>query len=50
MGRETAKDMDMVLDSCRRIARESSESTYIRDREREGKTDIVVDRNIMGYN
>ena len=45
MGRETVKDLDKVVDSCRSIVRESLESVYSRAREREGKTEIVDDRN-----
>ena len=45
MGREEVKGSDKVVGSCWRIARESSESAYIRAREREGNTEIVDNRN-----
>ena len=50
MGRETVKDLEKVVDSCRRTARESSESAYRRARERDRKTEIVNDRNSVEYN
>ena len=44
-GIEEVKDLDMVMDSGRRIARESPESAYSRARERYRKTEIVDDGN-----
>ena len=49
MGREEVKDSDMVMDSCRCIARETSESAYIWDSEGVGKTEIDDDRNSVEY-
>ena len=50
MGRDKFKDSDKVVDSCRRIARGSSESAYSVAREGEGKTEIVDNRNSVVYN
>ena len=41
MGVEEGKESDMVMDSCWRIARETSESVYRWDIEGDGKTEIV---------
>ena len=37
--------MDRVMDSCRRIARDTLESAYIWDREGGGNTEIGGDKN-----
>ena len=50
MGREEVNDSDKVVDSCRLIARKSSESAYSRAREREGNTEIVNNGNSVEYN
>ena len=50
MGRDKVKDSGKVVDSCHCIARESPESAYSMDREREGKTEIVDDGNSVEYN
>ena len=39
----------MVKDGNRRIARETSELAYSKDSERDGKTDIVDNRNSVEY-
>ena len=44
------QDLDKVVDSCRRIARESLESVYSRSSKREGKIEIVDGRNRVEYN
>ena len=44
------KDLDKVVDSFRRIARDTSKSSYIRAKERDKKTEIVNDGNIVEYN
>ena len=41
--------MDVVRDSNRRIARETSESMYIWDNERSRKTEIVDNGNSVEY-
>ena len=45
MGRDEVKNSDKVMESSRRIARESSESAYSWDCARVGNTEIVDDRN-----
>ena len=48
-GREEAKDLDRVMDSSRRIAREISGSAYIWDSKDSGKTEIASDGNRVEY-
>ena len=50
MGRETVKDLEMVVDSCWGISRELSESAYRRARKREGRKEIVEVGNSAEYN
>ena len=44
---EEIRDLDMVMDSCRHIAREISESAYIWDSEGDGKRELAGVRDIM---
>ena len=41
------KDLDKVVDSFRRIARETSKSSYVSAKERDKKKEIVNDGNIV---
>ena len=41
MGRDKVKESDKVVDRCRSIEKETSESAYSRDSEGDGKTEIV---------
>ena len=50
MGRDEIKDSNKVMDGCRRIARDTSESAYNWDSERAGKTEIVGEGNSVEYN
>ena len=50
MGRDEAKDSDRVMERCRRKARETSESAYIRDSKGDEKTEIVDNGNSVEYN
>ena len=50
MGRDEVKDSDMVRDSNRRIARETSESAYIWDSKGVRKAEIDDNGNSVQYN
>ena len=47
---EEFKDSNVVAESSRRIATETSESAYIWDIERSGESEIVSDGNSVDYN
>ena len=49
MGRDEIKDLDMVRDSNRRIARETLELAYSWNIEGAGKTEIVDDGNSVEW-
>ena len=49
MGGEEVKDSDMVRKSSQCIARESSESAYIWDSKRVGKTEVFGIGNSVEY-
>ena len=50
MVRDEVKHLEIVMDSCQRIARETPESAYIRYLEGDGKTEIVDGGNSLEYN
>ena len=45
MGRDEVKDLDRVMYRNRRIAKKTSESAYIRDRNGDGKMEVVNNGN-----
>ena len=49
MGGDEVRDLDRVMDSCRRIARETPESAYSWESEGAGKTEIGGDGNSVEY-
>ena len=50
MGIDEVKDSDKLVNSCRNIARDTSESEYSMAREGGVKTEIVNNGNSVDYN